>query len=225
MGVERKLRKRLVELVIDRRLPDGSTATDDQIADAIHLALERDEELCALLCVAKFGRRIDGEEVGWDERESALDELAKLAATTWERPLSPVGDEDGGVDMIAMAEDLFEDAEAGHREARRELADHHLGHRRALKELDPAVEHRRRVDARAVLEEAVRDLGGDPATVLRPLPRGRLPVAEHARRHMLAHAVARARAAGAQLDEIGTVIGISKQRVSDLARWGATLAQ
>jgi hypothetical protein len=158
----------LIELGIDgRRRTDRRRPTTT--SPAIHLALEHDERLCELLCSARFGRRISGEEVAWDQREQALDALDKLCAA----PFEPQVDED----VVAMAEEMFATADAGDRDERRTLAEHHLGHGRALK-----AEPRPRVDARTLLEEASRDLGYEPHILLRPSPRGRLREEQLARR-------------------------------------------
>ena len=84
-------------------------------------------------------------------------------------------------------------------------------------------EPRRQVDTQALLEHASRDVDYEPEELLRPVPRGRLREAERVRREALAEAVFRARAGGETLEAIGTVIGIPKQRVFDLAECGVRL--
>lgn len=198
-------------------MPDGTVATDDDIAAAIYLALDHDEALCELLCVAKLGRRIDGTEVGWDARQEALDALDKLSAAPTERP---VADRDIP-NRILGAENLFAAADTGDRDARRTLATQHIGHGRALHP-----EPRRKVNARALLEEAAREVGYEPDLLLQPIARGHLRSDEALRRDALAQAIDRVRLRGARLVEIEAALGLgfSKQRVSDLARRGAELA-
>ena len=157
--------KPLIGIVIDGRMPDGAAATDEQISGAVYLALEHDEALCELLCVAKFGRRVDGTEIGWEERQQTLNELDKLTAGPVERPVAGAGIPN----RILGAEDMFAAAETGDRDARRRLSTHYLGHGPALRP-----EPRKRVDARALLEKAARELGYEPDVLLQPIARVRL---------------------------------------------------
>lgn len=78
-------------------------------------------------------------------------------------------------------------------------------------------------DVRSRLEDGARELGHDPAILLRPFAAGKPPSAERERRDVLAVLVHRLHVDGALLTEVSTAIGISKQRVSELARRGRAL--
>lgn len=194
----------LFGIVIDGDKPDGSPASKDEVMAALALCLEHDRPLCELFHVAKFGSRIDGTAVEWAERDTALEELTKLAATPAERPV--------GRKVVDLAEDLSEAMST--RERRRTAADHHLLQGPAL---------RRKPDRKRLAVDVAaraRELGYDPDSLFRPFAVGRPSWDEGARRDELAALIWRLRGEGLRLDEIGEAVGISKQRVSDLSARG-----
>jgi hypothetical protein len=68
----------LFDLVIDGGKPDGTHVTDDEIIAAPVICHEHNQAFCGLLCVARYGRQLDGHKVGWEERERALDEAERM---------------------------------------------------------------------------------------------------------------------------------------------------
>jgi hypothetical protein len=211
--------KTLVALVIDGKTPDGTTASDELIHEVLLLCGSEDPALCDIVHVVKYGRHLDGATADWDERAAALVAVEELTGTSPDRSSREMPVDE---DYIATAEKTFAAAESQTREARRELADRHLGDGRALRE--PPIATRATVDVRRLLEEGARTLGYQPDELLRPIAAGRPSSAEQTRRDALALVVLTARENGGRLAEIGDVIGIPKQRVADLEQRGRALA-
>lgn len=218
--------KALVEIVIDGKLPDGSPAEDAQVEQALALCRGEDPEFHALLVVAKHGVDVSGAPVEWDERATALERVEQRSGTTWEVPVSP--------EWTNMAESLYSEAEsAGSRDSRRTLADtglalhdfHALGGSRTFKKPRSTRKRISDVDLRAVLNDAARESGFEPAELLRPIGRGRPSAEEKERRDAQARAIHRAKLAGAKLEQIGALASLSKQRVADLDARGRELVQ
>ena len=201
----------LFDLVIDGKKPDGTRATDDEAMAALAICHEHDPELCGLFAVARFGERLDGSTVDWDERDAALKRLTKLARACAETPVSH--------EFVALADDLSELPDT--RANRRLRAAHHLA-------AGPALRPQRdrthvAVDVPTRLDAIAGELGLDREVLVAPFARGRPSPAETARRDALAVVVYRLRREGARLDAIGRAVGIPKQRVSELAQRGASL--
>jgi len=125
---------------------------------------------------------------------------------------------------IEEVEEMFAAAESQTREARRDLADRHFGDGPALR-TEPRATTRTAVDVRQLLEVGARALGYEPHELLRPITPGRPSTVERARRDAPALVVLTARENSCRLSAIGDVIGISRQRVSDLERRGRALAE
>lgn len=188
-------------LVIDGKKPDGTPATDEEAMAALAICHEHDQALCELFSVARFGERLDGGPVDWDERDAALKRLTKLVRGPAEKPVRH--------EFAALADDLSELPDT--RANRRLRAAHHLG-------AGPALRPQRdwthvAVDVPTRLDAIAGELGLDRGVLVAPFARGRPSAAETARRDALAIVVHRLRQEGGGLEAIGSAVGTEAARI------------
>jgi hypothetical protein len=200
----------------------------EELAARIEDLRRREPKTFRLLMIAELGVDPDtGDDVGWNARMKAFDQLERIRDLRAEIPV----DRDEAIERVELAG-------SPHREHRRAAGVSGLGGkaersrpgRRASS--TPAVRTERGWEQlgndttaiRAFLVGRAGEQGRELLELAAPFARGRLPADELERRDLLAAVVTEARDRGATLRAIGLVLERPRQRVADLEQRGRTLA-